>query len=166
MHICRNFGRSKRGKHSKAILLSNRGISTTIVGAICEKGVIDLPLRKPKAVQKRKTAVKKRKRDNGEGQEAIEVNARVGTRSEHFMAFLTGAMGTLNKHDMKDYYLVMDNAAIHKVADVQKLIANRGYKSTYLPPYSPFLNPIELFWPKVKGGVKRDSLNATDNLTA
>jgi transposase len=31
-----------------------------------------------------------------------------------------------------------------------------------LPPYSPFLNPIELFWAEVKAGVKKDCLTGTD----
>ncbi|EIE83505.1 hypothetical protein RO3G_08210 [Rhizopus delemar RA 99-880] len=46
-----------------------------------------------------------------------------------------------------------NNAAIHKVAAVQELIERREYKDVYLPPYSSFLDPIELFWSKVKAGV-------------
>lgn len=53
MHIRQNFGRSKCGMPAKTVLPSNRGITITIVGAICEKGVIDLILRKPKAVKKK-----------------------------------------------------------------------------------------------------------------
>lgn len=156
MHIRHNFGRSKRGTPAKSELPSNRGITITIIGAICEKGVIDLPLNKSKAVKRKSTYIKKKKRDNGEVREVTELNARVGTRNEHFLKFLTGFMDTLDKHEMKGHYLVMDNAAIHKVSDVQKLVADRGYKATYLPLYSAILNPIELFWSKVKGGVKRD----------
>ncbi|KAI8879773.1 hypothetical protein K501DRAFT_192814, partial [Backusella circina FSU 941] len=36
----------------------------------------------------------------------------------------------------------------------------------YSPPYSPFLNPIELRWSKLKAGVKRDCLSSTDNLSS
>lgn len=75
-------------------------------------------------------------------------------------------MDTLDTHEMPGHYLILDNAAIHKVSAVQDLIVSRGYKAVYLPPYSPFLNPIELFWSKVKAGVKRDCLTATDNLSA
>jgi hypothetical protein len=142
MHIRRNFGRSKRGIPAKTLLPSNRGITMTIIGAICEKGVIDLTLRKPKAVQKKAVGSKKRKKGDGE---VVEVNARVGMRREHFLEFLSSVMDTLDQHGMKGRYLVIDNAAIHKVDEIQKLIENRGYKATYLPPYSPFLNPIELF---------------------
>ena len=67
---------------------------------------------------------------------------------------------------MKGRHLVMDNAAIHKVTEVQILIESRGYRATYLPPYSPFFNPIELFWSKFKDGIRRDYLTIDDNLSA
>ncbi|KAG0745035.1 hypothetical protein G6F57_008549 [Rhizopus arrhizus] len=38
MHIRRNFGRSKQGTPAKTLLPSNRGITVTIICAICEKG--------------------------------------------------------------------------------------------------------------------------------
>lgn len=57
---------------------------------------------------------------------------------------------------MKGHHIILDKASIHKVSDVQDLIKNRGYKTVYLPPYLPFLNPIELFWSKVKTGIKRE----------
>ncbi|EIE76833.1 hypothetical protein RO3G_01537 [Rhizopus delemar RA 99-880] len=50
MHIRRNFGRSNRGMPAKAVIPANRGITVSIIGAICEKGVIDLSLIKLKAV--------------------------------------------------------------------------------------------------------------------
>jgi len=39
---------------------------------------------------------KKRKRENGKA-EVVGVNARVGTRSEHFIEFLIGVMDTLDQ---------------------------------------------------------------------
>ncbi|KAI8877127.1 hypothetical protein K501DRAFT_198837, partial [Backusella circina FSU 941] len=121
---------------------SNRGIIITIIGAICEKGVIDLNLRKPKAVQKKSASNKKRKRDDGGAAEVPEVNARIGTQSEHFISFISNVMDTLDKHDMHGRYIIMDNAAIHKTDDIQELIESRGYKTDFLPPYSPFLNSM------------------------
>jgi transposase len=46
--------------------------------------------------------------------------------------------------------VVMDNLSSHKAAAVAELIAARGAKLRYLPPYSPDLNPIEKMWSKVK----------------
>ncbi|GAA5815200.1 hypothetical protein MFLAVUS_008706 [Mucor flavus] len=78
MHIRRNFGRSKRGTPAKTLLPLNRGITMTIIGAICEKGVIDLTLRKPKAVQKKAVCSKKRKKGDGEA-EVVECYGYVGS---------------------------------------------------------------------------------------
>lgn len=73
---------------------------------------------------------------------------------------------TLDEHEISVRYLILDNAAIHKVAAVQELIERREYKDVYLPPYSSFLDPIELFWSKVKAGVKRDCLTGINSLSA
>ena len=70
-----------------------------------------------------------------------------------------------DRNDMKRHYLVMDNASIHTPAKVRDLVENRGYMCLYLPPYSPFLNPIEEFWSKVKAGVRRNVLTADDRLS-
>jgi transposase len=56
----------------------------------------------------------------------------------------------LDRNDMKGHYLVMDNAAIHTPVKVRALVESRGYTHLYLSSYSPFLNPIEEFWSKVK----------------
>jgi transposase len=61
-------------------------------------------------------------------------------------------------------YIIMDNASILKTIDIKSAIEKRGYKVADLPPYSPYLNAIELIWSKVKAGVKRSCLTATDNL--
>ena len=42
--------------------------------------------------------------------------------------------------------LILDNAQIHK-AKITKIIAEiLNINLVYLPPYSPFLNPIEKVW--------------------
>ena len=46
--------------------------------------------------------------------------------------------------------VVMDNLAVHKVAESAQLITARGARIEYLPPYSPELNPIEKCWAKLK----------------
>lgn len=57
-----------------------------------------MTLRKTKAAQKKVAPIKKRKRDNGEAIDLVEVNARVGTPSEHFLQFISGVMDTLDAH--------------------------------------------------------------------
>jgi len=51
--------------------------------------------------------------------------------------------------------VVMDNATIHHSDRVKKLIEDRGAKLVFLPPYSPDLNPIELFFGQYKCFLKR-----------
>ncbi|KAG2198725.1 hypothetical protein INT47_005410 [Mucor saturninus] len=155
--ITRNRGWSKRGTPAKAIVPSARSTSITILGAISVDGVIDISLRKPTS----SVATKKRKVDGRE----VKINGRVGTRSEHFLTYLSSMMDCLDRNGFHDYYLVMDNAPIHKPAAIRELIENREYKCVYLPPYSPFLNPMEKFWSKVNAGIKRNPLDSSDLLT-
>ncbi|GAN05286.1 hypothetical protein MAM1_0086c04756 [Mucor ambiguus] len=87
MHLRRNFGRSIKGNPAKQVVPSSRGVSISIIGAICELGVIDLTLRKPTPITKKSTkGKKKRKRNDDSAEEAVEaveaveeVNGRVGT---------------------------------------------------------------------------------------
>ena len=44
----------------------------------------------------------------------------------------------------------MDNASFHKSQNSQRLIEQVGCKVLFLPPYSPDLNPIEIFWANFK----------------
>ncbi|KAI8641781.1 hypothetical protein BD408DRAFT_467723 [Parasitella parasitica] len=53
LHIRRNFGRSIKGKPARVIVPANRGVLITIVGAICELGIIDLSLKRPQAQVKK-----------------------------------------------------------------------------------------------------------------
>jgi hypothetical protein len=116
MHIRRNFGMSKIGTPAKFVLPANRGITIIIIGAICEKDIIDLTFRKQKPVHKSDGSDKKRKRNGGKASEVVDVNARVGARNEHFLQFISGVMCTLDGHEMTGQYIVMDNASIHKVS--------------------------------------------------
>ena len=74
-------------------------------------------------------------------------------------------MDVLDKNNLRGFYIVMDNAPIHKPHKFRECIEKRGYKCVYLPPYSPFLNPIKEFWSKVKFGVKRAPFDTGDTLT-
>ncbi len=46
--------------------------------------------------------------------------------------------------------VVMDNLAVHKSPEVQRLVAGAGAEVRFLPAYSPDLNPIEKMWSKIK----------------
>ncbi|KAG2224141.1 hypothetical protein INT45_000156 [Circinella minor] len=136
LHTRRNFGRSKRGTPARAVAPSQR--------AICEQCVINVCLRKPQAA----LSSKKRKRYDG----STVLNGRIGTRTGHFIEYLDNVMDIVDENNVKCRYLVMDNAPIHTNKSISHLVEQRGYKSIYLPKHSPFLNPIEEFWSKVKMG--------------
>lgn len=50
----------------------------------------------------------------------------------------------------------MYNASIHQEKNVKEAAEFREFNILYPSPYSPFLNPIEEFWSKLKAGVKRE----------
>ena len=117
---------------------------------------MNLSLRKPQAV----TGSKKRKLDDKE--ECIV--AKVGIRTEHFLDFLDIVIDVLDKNNMQGKILFMDNAKIHHAILVQQAVEKRGYRILCLPAYSPFLNPIQLFWSKLKTGVRCELLTKDDTL--
>lgn len=60
-----------------------------------------------------------------------------------FLAYLREFLApTLRKGDI----VIADNLSCHKVSGVKEIIESVGAKMLYLPPYSPDLNPIEMFF--------------------
>ena len=53
-----------------------------------------------------------------------------------------------------DTIIVMDNVKFHRSAQVQEMLAARGFQWHYLPPYSPYFNPIKCMFSQWKGKVK------------
>jgi len=51
--------------------------------------------------------------------------------------------------------LVLDNASTHHIPEFLTLLENHGIRVLFLPPYSPWLNPIELAFAKVKKYIRR-----------
>ena len=56
----------------------------------------------------------------------------------------------------------MDNASIHRNARVEELCTSFGVHIEYLPPYSPFLNPIEESFHDIKEYMRRHYRLAED----
>jgi transposase len=51
--------------------------------------------------------------------------------------------------------VVMDNLSAHKGGRVKEIVEGRGCELSYLPPYSPDLNPIEEAFSKTKGLMRK-----------
>lgn len=119
LHTQRNFGRSLKRKSAKAVIPTGKGVTFTISGAISQAGIIDISVKKPEAV-----SAKKRKADGKE----VKVNGKVGTRTEHYLSYLSNVMDVMDKNGMKGHYIVMDNAPIHKPRVIRRVVEERGYK--------------------------------------
>jgi transposase len=70
--------------------------------------------------------------------------------------------------------LIMDNAAFHRCAEIEirAAIESRGHELAFLPPYSPFFNPIEYMFSQWKSLVRRTAprseaelMNTIDSFT-
>jgi transposase len=61
-------------------------------------------------------------------------------------------------------WVVLDNPSVHKGPLVRAAIEARGAHVTFLPPYSPDLNPIELCWAKVKTALRAVKARTWDTL--
>jgi transposase len=64
-----------------------------------------------------------------------------------------GFLGLLTEQVGKPLTVILDNASVHTAKAIQpllKVLAHKGLKLYFLPPYSPELNRIELLWHKMK----------------
>lgn len=55
-----------------------------------------------------------------------------------------------NLHIQKHSVILMDNLAVHRSADVQKILQEKQLDVLFIPPYSPWFNPIEYAFSLVK----------------
>ena len=104
INMKRTVAWSKIGSRAEVVIPKTKAKTTTILGAISPYGVINVKVRKPRAVNQNK----KRK-------------AGGGTATGHYFNFICDTMDVLDQHEEFKYcYIVMDNAPIHKNADIEK----------------------------------------------
>ena len=58
--------------------------------------------------------------------------------------------------------LILDNATIHKSAELRNMCEEKGVLLKFLPPYSPDFNPIENTFKDLKAWIKRNYMLAAD----
>lgn len=84
-----------------------------------------------------------------------------GMTGEAFDAYVEHVLApTLRAGDI----VLIDNLNVHKSEYAQHLIAARGARLEFLPPYSPDLNPIEQCWSKVKTVLRKLKARTFDAL--
>ena len=86
-----------------------------------------------------------------------------GTNSHDFLAFLHLVMDRLEEQGRTGCYLVIDNAPIHVARWIKDEVEKRGHHIIMLPRYSPFLNPIEEFFSKIKILYKNALIDTEDD---
>ena len=79
---------------------------------------------------------------------------------ERFRQFLHVIQADSNAAGFVDPIVVMDNVAFHRTVLVREEMIILGLETKFLPPYSPFFNPIENMFSQWKNHVKRS--NATN----
>jgi len=82
----------------------------------------------------------------------------------NFVDYLRQFLDHLDSFNVRSAYIVMDNVRFHHSEDVQSLVEARGHHLEFLPPYSPFLNPIENLFNQLKFYVKRMRPETSDKV--
>jgi transposase len=80
------------------------------------------------------------------------------------LAFETYVQAELAPTLQRGDIVLADNLSAHKSAEAQRLIAARGARLEFLPPYSSDFNPIELCWSKVKTALRAAKARTFEDL--
>jgi transposase len=84
--------------------------------------------------------------------------------SDHFVNFLNQLFFHLSEDNITGGYLIMDNVRFHHTEEVTHLVTAHGHNAVFIPPYCPFLNPIEEMFSQWKWFVKRSQPISEDQL--
>ncbi|KAG1049824.1 hypothetical protein G6F43_007869 [Rhizopus delemar] len=155
INLSRTMAWSVKGTKAVARQPKTRAKTTTILGANCSAGIVNIKVRVlyEESSKKRKVTGEKKAKKT------------VGTVTGHYFNFIFSTLDVLDGHEhLKGCYLVMDNAPIHNSVQIERLVVCRGYGCVYLPPYSPELNSIEQFWSVVKSRMKRERMLSEETL--
>ena len=72
----------------------------------------------------------------------------------YLSSYLDNLIHFLSSKGLKNVIIIMDNASFHKCTEIRDLITNAGHELKFLPPYSPFFNPIENMFAQWKNIVR------------
>ena len=84
--------------------------------------------------------------------------------SESYSEFIRMLIEKLENDGVRGAYFVMDNVAFHKTEQIRNLIRMSGHEIIFLPPYSPFLNPIEEVFNQWKWWIKHGQATNEEEL--
>lgn len=160
---------SRVGEPAKVKVHSRKGVNISIIGCISPFGTINFskvePLQQSDVDKLKKEFPQSKSKKRKAETETKKKPLKKGTTSYHIVKLVQAVMDVLDKHGKNGFYIIMDNCKIHHTAFVVEAINNRGYKPLFMSPYSPFLNPIEERWSKIKSNIKRAPLDENSILT-
>jgi transposase len=84
--------------------------------------------------------------------------------SEDYVSFLSKLFEHLRLDGVEGAHIIMDNVRFHKTDSVVNLIRAHGHNPIFLPPHSPFLNPIENMFNQWKSMIRRSEPVNEDQL--
>ena len=76
-----------------------------------------------------------------------------------FLCILIYAIDFVKMWSISEWIITLDNAPTHKAKRFFETIANLNINAIFLPPYSPMLAPIELFFRMVKNKMREQLHN-------
>jgi transposase len=83
---------------------------------------------------------------------------------ESFLEYVNDLLRKFLENGITNAILVMDNVPFHKCREIREKISEAGHSLLLLPPYSPFLNPIENMFAQWKEKVKRENPRSEEEL--
>jgi len=90
------------------------------------------------------------------------LNHKIETRAFNinlFLSYMETVCEKLENLNIKNAVFIMDNVRFHRSDSICNFILNKGHQVLYLPPYSPFLNPIENMFAKWKQIIRSERFN-------
>ena len=138
LHIKKSRERSLRGRFAILTVLP-KGKNISLLAALSEEGIVFSKTR-------------------------INIGEQKGTTGEDFRSFITDLVA----HIPRSSLLILDNAKIHHATllDTTWTMLKKTFDIDvlYLPPYSPFLNPIEYAFNFLKNEIKSSSFSNRSEL--
>ena len=74
-----------------------------------------------------------------------------------FTVFIGSLLKYIESEQSGKSAIILDNVPFHKNCNVKEMVESKGHILLFLPPYSPFLNPIENMFSKWKQAIKAEN---------
>jgi len=120
----KHYGRSEKGKKAIVITPCIKSRNKTIMACMWRKGLVHY--------------------------KALDGS---GNRFS-LLEYMTELCNILSSENICNVEIVMDNASFHRCSEISIFLESKGHSIKFLPPYSPFFNPIEFMFSQWKGIVR------------